>query len=134
MSSNYLGIDYGAKRVGLALASHETHMAQPLQTLDATDRLLEMLQEIIATHNVTRVVVGLPRNLEGDDTPQTAIVRKFAAELEMAGNVPIILQDEALTTEAARENLTLKHSGTIKKELVDAEAAAIILQDYLDSL
>lgn len=127
----YLSIDYGSKRIGLALGEDESKLAQPLVTLDATDlNLLGRLVKLIRQHNVNELVVGLPRNLDGEETAQTAVVRKFAKKLASLG-FPIHLQDEAGTSELARERIGKKLKD---KSQIDAEAAAIILQDFLDGL
>lgn len=131
---NILGIDFGSSRIGLALASLDTKIAQPLATIEANDGVIEKLRHVATANDVSHIVVGLPRNLDGDDTAQTAEARKFASHLKTSIKVPVTLQDEALTSETALERLKARHTGTIKKELIDQEAAAIILQDYLDSL
>lgn len=119
MANSWLGIDYGSKRVGLALGSEEGRLATPYKTI-LNQRLITQLQQIATSEEIVGFVLGLPRNLEGEDTPQTEVVRRFAAELGRLGR-PVRLQDEAGTT----------HTG---KKDVDAIAAAQILQDYLDSL
>jgi putative holliday junction resolvase len=133
-SSHFLGIDYGSKRVGLAIASSQTHMAQRLKTLPNDESLISELLKLVKEYEISHVILGLPRNLESEDTAQTAAVRGFLDRFKDSCNVPVVLQDEALTSEQARSHLEMTTSGTIKKEMIDAEAAAIILQDYLDSL
>lgn len=130
MTSAVLGIDYGLARVGLALA--EDGEIRRIATLPNDDRLLEALTETCQAHGVSCVVVGLPRNHEGNDTPWTSEVRVFAHELQEATNTTVELQDEFGTTEAARSQLqSQKVSEREQKELIDQEAAAIILRDYL---
>ena len=130
MANAVLGIDFGAKRVGLALAKPGS-APQRLATLPANDELIMALGRQITAHGVGTVVVGLPRNLDGDDTAQTAVARKFAARLQAAyPALPVELQDEALTSATARQRLSppqLKGTGG----LLDQEAAVIILEDYL---
>jgi putative Holliday junction resolvase len=125
----YLGIDYGAKRIGLALGTDETKLAHALKTLDG-ENWHEALREVIDTEKIDELVVGLPRTLDGDYSTQTIAVREFAMGLAILG-LPLHLQDEAGTSSVARERLgkNIKDKGQI-----DAEAAAIILQDYLDSI
>lgn len=125
----YLGIDYGSKRIGLALGNAQTRIAAPLETLDASrPDYWERLGYLIRQHDVTELVVGLPRGLEGGETDQTKAARFFAAELASL-HLPIHLQDEAGTSELARERIGRK---LVSKDQIDAEAAAIILQDFLD--
>jgi putative Holliday junction resolvase len=127
--SRYLGIDYGVKRVGLATADTEMKMAQPLRTVPPVD-----LGAVIAQEGPFDViVVGLPRSLDGHDTPQTLAVRRFADD-HLGDLAPeLVFQDEAGTSSVAEDRL--QESGKpYRKEQIDAEAASIILQDYLDSL
>ena len=82
-----------------------------------------------------RIVVGLPRRLNGDDTDQTPAVRQFAAFLSDLTGLPVDTQDERLTSVEAESRLAIRESDWRKrKKLVDAEAASIFLQDYLDAL
>lgn len=127
----YLGIDYGSKRIGLAIGDDDVRLARPLETLDATNRdYWSRLQAIINEYDISELVVGLPRGLDGGETDQTKAARFFAAELASL-KLPIHLQDEAGTSVLARQRIG-KHLTT--KGQVDAEAASIILQDFLDIL
>lgn len=127
----YLGIDYGSKRIGLAIADSETKIAQPLVTLDASaPDYWNRLGKLIRQHQVSELVVGLPRGLDGGETDQTRAARFFALELAIL-KLPIHLQDEAGTSELARQRIGKKLSA---KGQIDAEAAAIILEDFLVSL
>lgn len=125
---NLLGIDYGSKRVGLALGSSESKLASPLDTLPNNDTLIARLKDIIAKESIGKVVVGLPRGLEGQDTQQTHMVAEFIRRLHSDLQLPIETIDEALTSEAAIEKL----GPNAEKADIDKTAAAIILQDYLD--
>lgn len=129
MTTNILGVDYGHKRVGLALAA-QGQAPRRLTTLPGGEELADRLVEVVAEYDVATVVVGLPRNLEGEDTAQTGVVRAFIAELEAhLPDVAIVTQDEAVTSELARQRLG-EHNDS-KDGLVDQEAAVIILEDYL---
>jgi putative Holliday junction resolvase len=128
------GIDFGSVRVGLAEADMSIKIARPLKTLDNDETLLNKLNELIRQNAVEQVVVGLPRSLEAEETPQTEIVRRFAERLESELGVGVTLQDEALTSEEAERRLRQHYSGKIEPGRIDQEAAAIILQDYLDTL
>lgn len=119
----WLGIDYGQRRIGLALAEAQVAVARPLVTLTNDDHLQHRLAGIITEHAVTDLVVGWPRNLDGDETAQSRAAEGFAAELKSFG-LPVYLQDEALTSELA---------GPVPKDQIDQAAAAMILQDYLDA-
>lgn len=127
----YLGIDYGAKRIGLALGNDTTKLAQPFKTLKVENQgYWDELSSVINEEKINELVVGLPRTLGGDESPQTKAARFFALELA-SFKLPLHLQDEAGTSEVARERIGkhLKDKGQI-----DAEAAAIILQDFLNEL
>ena len=128
--AKYLGIDYGARRIGLATADAEAKLATPLTTATPAD-----LAAIIQREGpFEAVVVGLPRNLDGSDTPQTLAVRRFTDDV-LWGKLQIdaVFQDEAATSSVAEERLK-ESRRKYKPEDIDAEAASIILQDYLDSL
>lgn len=125
-NKRYLGVDYGDKRMGLALADDDSRMARAWRIVElgrATP--LETIRNILHGQHITDIVVGLPRNLDGDDTEQTKLVRQFVTELNRLG-LPVHLQDEAATSSQAHE----EHPD---KRHIDDEAAAIILQDYLRS-
>ncbi len=126
----FLGIDYGARRIGLAVGDDETKLARPLATVGAP----ELADTIKREGPFAAVVVGLPRNLDGADTPQTLAVRRFTDDvLWRTHHIEAVYQDEAATSQVAEEQL--KESGKpYTKADIDAEAATIILQDYLDSL
>lgn len=126
----YLGIDYGAKRVGLATADTAVKIASPLRTVAPHD----LVATIESEGPFEVVVVGLPRSLDARDTPQTIAVRRFCDDvLWRRLHIDPVYQDEAGTSSVAEDRL--KASGRrYEPGQIDAEAAAIILQDYLDSL
>ena len=125
-----MGIDYGGKRIGLATGNAELKIASPLATV-APHELEAALQ---AAGPFEAVIVGLPRSLDGHDTPQTLAVRRFCDDhLWRKLRIEAIYQDEAGSSSVAESRL--KESGrNYSKGDIDAEAASIILQDYLDSL
>lgn len=128
--SKYLGIDYGARRIGLAVADEDTRLARPLATVSAA----ELVATVEREGPFKAVVLGLPRSLDGRETAQTLAVRHFADDV-LWGKLRIeaVFQDEAATSAVAEERL--KEAGKpYDKGAIDAEAAAIILQDYLDAL
>jgi putative Holliday junction resolvase len=130
----YLGIDYGAKRVGLATGDDEVRLATPLITLEVDKRdLVEQLKHVCRDESIDHLVMGLPRGLEGQETVQTTRVRTEADKVKAALELPLSLQDEAVTSELARERLVVRGQATTGGA-IDREAAALILQDYLDGL
>jgi len=133
-TKRYLGVDFGDKRVGLATGDDEVCLATPLETLDGTQEdLLEVFIRTCRKEEIDHIVMGLPRGLDSQDTAQTVKVRNFAVKLESALGLPLTLQDEALTSVAARERLQERGQAT-DGGAIDREAAAIILQDYLGAL
>ena len=140
----YLGVDLGKRRIGLALSDDSAVLARPWQTVGAAptpeasaqlvDRIVTEHLESIGEGDLAGVVVGLPRRLSGGDTDQTAAARKFAQALEAPGRPPVHLQDERLTSMEAESRLAEREKDwRVRKQQLDAAAAAIILQDYLDA-
>jgi putative holliday junction resolvase len=128
--AKYLGIDYGARRIGLAIGDDDTKLAIPKTAVSSAE-----LEKFIKDEGpFDEIIVGLPRNLNGNDTSQTIAVRRFSDDfLWRKLHVEPIFQDEAATSQVAEERL--KQVGKpYEKGDIDAEAAAIILQDYLDTL
>jgi putative Holliday junction resolvase len=136
-----LGVDYGRKRIGLALSDASGMLARPWKTLAVSglDRqVTEVAREIEAlaadSDGLSAVVIGLPRRLSGEANEQTAVVEQLAARLGRETTVPIVLQDERLTSHEAEDLLSRREKDWRKrKSQLDAVAAAVILQDYLDA-
>lgn len=128
---NILGIDVGERRIGVAIASIEARLPRVLETIDVQKQPpLERLQNLIIEHRVRAIVVGLPRNLDGNDTQQTKKVMAFIAELENKTTLPVFTTDEALSSQLAEAEL--KNAGkAYAKADIDATAAALILDDWL---
>jgi len=136
-----LGIDYGERRIGLALSDATGLLASPWKTIAndgnvgaAAQRLAIEVNALIAeSDGLSVIVIGLPRRLSGDPNAQTARVRQLVRRLADAVALPIALQDERLTSHAAEEILAERERNWRKrKQQLDAMAAALILQDYLD--
>jgi putative Holliday junction resolvase len=120
----FIGVDVGSVRVGLARGSDAARMAEPLKTLPA-DEAIKQLADIVVQRGAAAVVVGLPRGLDGQDTPQTNLVREWLKQAQQAIKLPFYWQDEALTTKSAEDHDS--------KQGIDADAASVILQDFLDT-
>ena len=136
-----LGIDYGARRIGLALSDATATLASPWRLLQRppseAETLRLLIKEITALatddDGLEAVVVGWPRRLNGSPTEQTPIVEAFANALKAHVQVPVILQDERLSSHEAESRLAARESDWRKRKAkLDAAAAAVILQDYLD--
>ena len=132
--SRTLGIDFGSKRVGLALSDRLNLIASPYRTLDyvSEKELIAQLKSIVYENNIEIVVLGLPINMKGEDTIQTKKVRNFKKLLSELG-LPVIYEDERLSSISAKNSLVLQNIKTgHHKGAIDRTAAAIILQQYLD--
>ena len=137
-----LGVDYGTKRIGLALSDATGTLARPWQMVPSPGdprSAAETVSDVVTAlrqsddPDLDRIVVGLPRRLNGDDTDQTPLVRRFVTMLAELTGLPVDAQDERLTSVEAESRLAVRESNWRKrKKLVDAEAASIVLQDYLD--
>jgi putative Holliday junction resolvase len=103
-----LALDYGHKRVGVAVSSLYARLAHPLTTLENDEHLLDNLKNIIEQENVICIVVGYPRGMEGQETKQTKIASEFADKLKTELTIPIELQDESLTSVKAESELAKK--------------------------
>lgn len=126
MTQTILAIDYGLARVGLALGDAEAGVVSSRQTFANDPQLMEKLTLLCSDNQVTKIILGLPRGLDSQETRQTKVTREFAEDLKSL-NIPIELRDEAGTSQLAKERL----GKNPPKELIDAESAAIILEEYL---
>jgi putative Holliday junction resolvase len=129
-----LGIDFGEKRVGLAISDKSNLIASPFKTINYINKndLVSQIEKIVIENNIENFVLGLPINMKGEDTAQTKIVRKFKESLSSL-DLPIIYEDERLSSVSAKNSLILQNIKTgHNKSEIDKTAAAIILQQYLD--
>jgi putative holliday junction resolvase len=141
-----LGVDFGQRRIGLALSDASATLARPWKTVaaGATPResaqlIASMLQELRSgagadeIDGLSAIVVGLPKRLNGEETDQTQPAREFAATLEIASGLAVRLMDERLTSHEADLLLGVRERDwRRRKARLDAAAAAVILQEYLD--
>lgn len=132
-----LGFDFGLKRIGVALGSREVRVATPLETIDCEDNRTRFskIADLIARWSPNELIVGLPTHLDGAEHEMTARARRFARQLKGRFGLPVVLVDERLTSLAAEELLReAKSRRRGNKGDVDALAAQIIVQSYLDDL
>ncbi|MBI1912278.1 MAG: Holliday junction resolvase RuvX [Deltaproteobacteria bacterium] len=132
-----IGLDVGKKTIGIAVSDESGLTAQPVTTIRRTSQAkdFEELLRIIGEYSVTSVLVGLPYNMNGTESPQTQFVLKFVEALKAKVNIPVITWDERLSTMAVtRVLIDGDISRSRRKEVVDKMAASYILQGYLDSL
>jgi putative Holliday junction resolvase len=139
-----LALDHGERRIGVALSDELGILATPLCILQrrAPDRIAAVA-ELVQEHGVVEILVGFPRTLRGEVGPQARRVARFVDDLRRAVDAPVRLWDEGYSTAEARDRLgaTRKPSGgrraragrPVQEVHVDAVAAAVILQEYLDS-
>ena len=132
-----LAIDYGTKRIGVALSDELGWTAQPLETLNrrTLDWDIAHIASLVGTYEVRQVLLGFPLQLDGREGPAIQAMREFQARLEQGVPVPVILWDERLTTKSAEDLLIAADvSRKKRKGVVDRIAASILLQSYLASL
>ena len=130
-----LGLDVGEKRIGVALSDPQGILASPLTILDRKNETadVESITGIIAEYQVGKVIVGLPRSMDGTIGRQAESVEAFVYKLRGCVQVPIEFRDERLSTASARRLIHEAKAGRAKRKAKDdAIAAAVILQAYLD--
>ena len=132
-----LALDPGTKRVGVAVCDELRLVATPLPAIDRKSwkKLLGEVQAVIANYDAAALVIGLPLNTDGSESSMSLEARNLAKKFDLSLNIPVFLQDERVTSYEARKNLW-DRGVPVKdtKKLVDSEAAAIILTDFLDRL
>ncbi|MCG8606384.1 Holliday junction resolvase RuvX [bacterium] len=135
MAGRILGIDYGTKRIGVAVSDPLRIIAQGLRTLEhkSTAQVIVRIKEIIAKYGVTTAVVGLPLTLGGGQSSTTQKVKTFVKILQAECQLPVALMDERFTSKLAEGAMReMGKSASRNKGMVDEIAAAIMLQTYLD--
>ncbi|TJY43515.1 Holliday junction resolvase RuvX [Cohnella pontilimi] len=131
-----LGLDYGDRRIGVALSDAFGWTAQGLEMIERKreGEDIRRIAELVKQHEVEAIVVGLPKNMNGTIGPRGEICIAFADELRQTLSVPVHLWDERLTTAAATRTLLEADVSRRKRKLVvDKMAAALLLQNYLDA-
>ena len=136
-----IGLDVGERRIGVAVSDPSGTLARPVTTLrtsgldgDALQVSLNEITRLAADDPLEAIVVGLPRRLDGSPNAMTPRVERFAERLRDRAGVAVTLQDERLTSVEAESRLAVrKKDWRARTDQLDAAAAAIILQDYLDS-
>ena len=132
-----LGLDIGDVRIGVAISDELGMAAHPLCTITRKNRKVDLaaLNALIDTHGVDQIVVGLPLRLNGEVGIQAQKVKKFAAFLERASNLPISFWDESFTTVEAEADTSANQKRRKKqKRIIDQVAAVLILESYLEQL
>ena len=129
-TKSYLCLDVGEKRIGVAVADDGVCIAVPLETVSVDGTELHRIAKLVIDESADAVVIGYPRNQSGEATAQTSYVESFAKQLhDIAPR--IVFQDESLTSVMAEQRLK-SYGKPYEKGDIDAMAAAIILQDYME--
>lgn len=130
-----LGIDYGSKRIGLALSDPTNILASPLTTIQNDNRAIEKIIDIINKNDVSEIVIGYPLNMNGTKSKICEEVDKFILKLSCKTDKKILKRDERLTSYIAQQQILESVKSKKKrqdKSLLDQFSARIILQEYLD--
>lgn len=130
----WLSLDVGEKRVGVALCDETHTLARPLFTLKRASKKEDFakLAALCREQQIEKIIVGLPKTLRNEEGPQARRVRRYADELQAALNLPIEFWDERFSTVEAHDLIAASMRKLSGKDEIDAFAAAVILQDYLD--
>lgn len=136
MPDYLLGIDFGTKRIGIALGQTFTQSAKPLTTLPNNSQLWQSLDTIIQEWHIGQIIVGLPLGMDGKEHEMTRQVKNFAKKVQHHTGLPVTFMDERLSSyEAERQFQSLREAQLSKaknKSQIDAMAAQVILQSWLD--
>ncbi len=130
-----LALDIGEKRIGVAISDETCTLARPLQVIERGRRAdeIETLRSLLTRYQVETVIVGYPRSLSGAEGPQALQVKRYVERLSATLPVRVIWWDERYSTREATERLRAGGRRPADKGQIDAAAAAVILQDYLDA-
>ena len=134
VSGTLIGFDFGSKRIGLAVGETSTGIANPLGAIEAeaNEKRLEQIDRIVAEWHPVAFVVGQPHHADGSEHAVAKLAEKFARRLAARYRVPVMLVDETLTSATAEAELRNMRTRAARKTDVDALAATLILQSYLD--
>jgi putative Holliday junction resolvase len=140
VTGRILAVDVGARRVGLAISDASRTLARPLETItvssrpDAVERVARRIEELDTEDDgIATIVIGMPSRLDGTPSEQTTQVRAFIALLQARIPTPIVTEDERLTSREAETRLAVTQKDWRKRKAqLDAVAASVFLQDYLD--
>lgn len=137
-----VGLDVGERRIGVAISDATCTLARPLTTLqtsgldgNALDLVAAQIQRLAGEEDgLASIVVGLPRRLDGSPGAMTPRIERFGSNLRARMDLPVVFQDERLTSREAESRLAVREKDwRARKARLDAAAAAIVLQEYLDS-
>jgi len=130
-SRTLISLDVGEKRIGVAIADDSVRIAVPFTTIEVDGNEITTIADLVIQQKAEILVIGYPRNQQGEATAQTNYVENFAKQLEELGP-KLVFQDESLTSVIAEQRLVAQKKPYTKGD-IDAQAAGIILQDYLEA-
>jgi putative Holliday junction resolvase len=137
IAGTVMAFDFGEKRIGVATGETMLKVVHPLTTINAEENEAKFAQigELIKEWRPALLVVGLPMHMDGEQHLMTQLSKKFAQRLEGRFNLPVVMQDERLSSAEAAQNLSAAGiKGQKQKAMLDAVAAQSILQSYFDAL
>lgn len=128
-----MGLDFGSKTIGVAVSDALLWTAQGVKTIRRSKKEIEELRELIQEYEISEIVIGYPRNMNGTLGPRCEMTDEFATLLRQEFGLPVVLWDERLSTVAAQRTLLEADvSRSKRKQVIDKMAAVFILQGYLD--
>jgi putative Holliday junction resolvase len=130
-----LALDPGTKRIGLAICDEDRVVTTPLLRIERTSwkKLLSEIKQLLQQFDAKALVIGLPLESDGNESEMSSEARQMARKFDLSLEVPVFLQDERVTSYEAKRRLWDKGAANAK-DLVDSEAATLILSDFLDRL
>jgi putative Holliday junction resolvase len=136
VSGTLLGFDYGEKRIGVAVGETETRLAHPIATIaaQANEARFGAIEKLVAEWHPEGFVVGLPRHADGAEHAIARLATRFARRISQRFGLPVAFVDETLSSAEALSRLRDHGARASRKRDVDAQAAAVILQSYLDDM
>lgn len=132
-----IGLDIGTRRIGVARGDLAVGIATPLPAIANNELTFKRLDQLINQENAQTIVVGLPRNSQGEETAQSKISRQFSDQLAHNFTIDIVFQDESITSVEAEQRLRQRKvfkESMLRDGTLDSEAATLILTDYLEGL
>ena len=133
----FLAIDFGTKRIGLALSDPLKTFAYPFSTISNNTRTFQVLKKVIHDKNIEKIILGFPLKEDGSETSLAKEIKEFKKNLQKIFPFEILMRDERYSSSIAEEQIrqsVTKKSKRRQKSLIDSGAAAVILQDYLDEI
>lgn len=136
-NARLLGLDFGTKRVGVAISDPTLSFSYPLLTLANDEKFWPNIKKILEEFSVAKLILGYPLRESGEKSASTLRVENFKAELEEQLGIPVVLYDEMYSSKIAMDRILLSQPKRMKrrdKGLIDRNAACVILQDYMDAV